>query len=191
MEVGLLSPSSFVGVCGGNILNDEHLMELKHSLLLRDENERTRLKGRKIASALFFHGHVVALHVIHVGERVWIELIDSLPLLEAWVSPTRIAATVCEEREPTSDSGYLSSDYDTANQWERYEIIDSKSDELPMNAVRIRCTDVEHFDTLIRQYALTKFSSEERKFIDENEWEDNNSYFDPRVFQAFIWSEAE
>eukprot|EP00804_Cyclotella_cryptica_P026072 CCRYP_013937-RA/>CCRYP_013937-RA protein AED:0.13 eAED:0.13 QI:0/1/0.5/1/0/0/2/311/758 len=90
LQVGLLSPTSFVGVIGGNILDDHHLMQLKNALLLSDDdNERMRLKGRKIASALFFHGHVVALHVIHSpgDERVFVELIDSLPIPEAWVSP--------------------------------------------------------------------------------------------------------
>ena len=49
---------------------------------------------------------------------------------------------------------------------------------------------MEHFDTLLRHYACSKFTVEEQKFIDENRWEDNNSYFDPRVFQAFVWAEA-
>ena len=179
MEVGLLSPSSFVGVCGGNILDDEHLLQLKQSLLLtHDENECKRLEGRKIASNMFFHGHVVALHVIRNGERVWIELIDSLPNPEAWMRSSRHSQTD-EGREPEEE-------------WEtRDQPSFDTEDELPMNAVRIRCTDMEHFDTLVRQYALSKFSHEERKFIDKNQWEDNNSHFDPRVFQAFIWNETE
>lgn len=183
MDVGLLSPSSFVGVCGGNILDDEHLKQLKQSLLLScDENERNRSCGRKIASPMFFHGHVVALHVIRDGGKVWIELIDSLPNPEAWVSPSRQdtsyranVSSNCEVREPEDE-------------WERQEQF---IDDLPMNAVRVRCTDLEHFDTLLRHYALSKFSREERKFIESNQWEDNNSYFDPRVFQAFVWCEAE
>lgn len=178
MEVGLLSPSSFVGVCGGNILDDEHLLQLKQLLLLsHDENEQKRLGGRKIASNMFFHGHVVALHVIQNGERVWVDLIDSLPNPEAWVCRSR-QSQIDEGREP--DDEFESRDqpsFDTEN-------------ELPMNAVRIRCTDMEHFDTLVRQYALSKFSTEERQFIDRNPWEDNNSHFDPRVFQAFVWSET-
>jgi hypothetical protein len=101
---------------------------------------------------------------------------------------------VCEERDPASDSGYLEGNANgMGEEWERYDQFDLKTaeDELPMNAVRIRCTDMEYFETLLRHYALSKFSREEQKFIDENPWEDNNSYFDPRVFQAFIWSEAE
>ncbi|KAL7518964.1 hypothetical protein ACHAWX_003763 [Stephanocyclus meneghinianus] len=204
LHVGLLSPTSFVGVCGGNILDEHHLMQLKHALLLsNDEGERMRLKGRKIASALFFHGHVVALHVIQnpAEEKVFVELIDSLPIPEAWVSPQGRQSSLnscessdCEEREPASDSSYLEDNVNgMGEEWERYDQFDFKTaeDELPMNAVRIRCTDMEHFDTLLRHYALSKFSREEQKFIDENPWEDNNSYFDPRVFQAFIWSEAE
>ena len=72
----------------------------------------------------------------------------------------------------------------------------NNDNDLPQNAVRVRCTDDEiAFDTLIRHYACSKFSEEERQFIDGTAWEDNNGYceysFDPRVFQAFIWSESE
>ena len=63
-------------------------------------------------------------------------------------------------------------------------------DRLPLNAVRVRCVD-DCFDTLIRHYAVSKFSREEHFFIDQTQWEDNNSHFDPRVFQAFIWAEAD
>eukprot|EP00804_Cyclotella_cryptica_P026791 CCRYP_007985-RA/>CCRYP_007985-RA protein AED:0.14 eAED:0.32 QI:0/0/0/1/0.5/0.33/3/0/732 len=184
LQVGLLSPTSFVGVIGGNILDDHHLMQLKNALLLSDDdNERMRLKGRKIASALFSMD-------TPGDERVFVELIDSLPIPEAWVSPrgrhsssNSCDSSVCEEREPASDSGYADESANgIGDEWERYERFDFKTadDELPMNAVRIRCTDMEHLDTLLRHYALSKFSLEEQKFIDENPWEDNNSYFDPR-----------
>jgi hypothetical protein len=180
LEVGLLSPTSFVGVCGGNILNEEHLRQLKHSLLLTLEGkEKERLSGRKIASPMFFHGHVVALHVIRKDEEVWIELIDSLPNREAWMMQKVDDSCFCEGREPEEEK------------WDGQQRYNSEEELSCMNAVRIRCTDVNHFETLLRHYALSKFSSEERKFIDENEWDDNNSYFDPRVFQAFIWSEAD
>ena len=86
IEVGLLSSSQFVGVCGGNILDDDHLHAFKSTLLLsNDARERDRLKGRKIAATFFFREHVVALHVVRDDDgNTWIELIDSLPDPKTW-----------------------------------------------------------------------------------------------------------
>ena len=85
-NVGLLSTSQFVGVCGGNILDDDHLHAFKSTLLLsNDARERDRLKGRKIAATFFFREHVVALHVVRDDDgNTWIELIDSLPDPKTW-----------------------------------------------------------------------------------------------------------
>jgi len=197
IEVGLLSTSQFVGVCGGNILDDKHLASFKNSLLLLgDERERERLKGRKVAATLFFHGHVVALHVVDGCQdgEARVELIDSLPDPETWVDPpeprpiTRVSSDsmdcVDERRDPSEDG-----------EWERPAEHELEEHELPQNAVRVRCMGVDHFDTLVRQYACSKFSEEEREFIDDTAWDDENNYsdsaFDPRIFQAFIWAEAE
>jgi len=182
IDEGLLSTSQFVGVCGGNILDDEHLSSFKSSLLLlEDERERKRLRGRKVAATLFFHGHVVALHVVDDGQGQWIELIDSLPNPETWVEPRARVPSEPADCEETA-----------SRDWERVPM--EYEDELPLNAVRVRCTDVEHFDTLIRHYSCSKFTEEEERFIDSTVWEDSNSYcesvFDPRIFQAFIWAEA-
>ena len=207
IEVGLLSTSQFVGVCGGNVLDDDHLQAFKSSLLLSDDpRERERLRGRKVAATFFFHGHVVALHVVRRNGsdddgNAWIELIDSLPNPETWIVDPRQSPSASSADPPGigSRSSPRWSGRETDDEWERapeYGDGDDDDDrELPMNAVRVRCTDVEHFDTLIRHYACSKFSDEEREFIDGTAWEDNNGYceysFDPRVFQAFIWSESE
>jgi len=166
IEAGLLSTSSFVGVCGGNILDEQHLSSFKSTLLLLDdERERERLKGRKIGATLFFHAHVIAIHVIKSGDDVWIELIDSLPNPDTWINS-------CPNEVEMMDYEY--------------------SNEQIQNAIRVRCTDIEHFNTLILQYALTKFSEEEQEFIINNQFDERNceSSFDPRVFQAFVWAEA-
>ena len=181
IDMGLLSTSQFVSVCGGNILDDNHLHSFKMSLLLLDdERERMRLKGRKIAATFFFHGHVIALHVIRKNGKeddVSIELIDSLPDPRTWVT----------QRDRFSQS--------TPRWGNIRQQRDDDDNVLSMNAIRIRCTDIEHFDTLIRHYACSKFSNEERQFMDTTAWEDNNGYceysFDPRVFQAFTWAESE
>jgi hypothetical protein len=205
IKVGLLSTSQFVGVCGGNVLDDDHLQAFKSSLLLSDDpRERERLRGRKVAATFFFHGHVVALHVVRRNGsdddgNACIELIDSLPNPETWIVDPRQSSSTSSADPPGigSRSSPRWSGRETDDEWECVpEYGDGDDDhELPMNAVRVRCTDVEHFDTLIRHYACCKFSLEEREFIDGTAWEDNNGYceysFDPRVFQAFIWSESE
>ena len=179
IDSGLLSCGQFVAVCGGDILNDEHLEQFKSSLLSLDGDR----DARKVAATLFFHGHVVALHVVKNKKGICMDLIDSLPDPSNWITQSmrrrlgRALATMgsYEEREPTQDTS-------------RAEEIEL--DDLPQNAVRIRCTDLEHFNILIRYYACNKFSEEERKFIDTHPWEDKNCDFDCRVFQAFVWSEA-
>ena len=178
IEAGLLSSGQFVAVCGGDILNDEHLEQFKSSLLVADEDR----DARKVAAAFFFKGHVVAVHVVKSAEEgLCVDLIDSLPDASNWITNEmkrrlREALASYEEREPTQDTS-------------RSEDMELDSDGLPHNAVRIR-TDLEHFNTLIRYYACNKFSEEERDFIDTNLWEDENCEVDCRVFQAFIWSEA-
>jgi len=213
IEVGLLCTSQFVGVCGGNILDDDHLASFKSALLLLDDKrERERLKGRKIGATFFFHGHVVALHVVNGnggkednnGNDVWVELIDSLPNPETWVGrcqqlpPSRVSSDsmdVEEQKQKPSSSQQLPSRWSgsTDGEWEYPPVMDYE-DEFPLNAVRVRCMDVDHFDILIRHYACSKFSEEEQLFIDTTVWDDSNSYcdsvFDPRIFQAFIWAEA-
>ena len=115
------------------------------------------------------------------------ELIDSLPNPETWVERRRRRPAGassdemdCEGREPPDSDGGEGEGPDVG-----YEC------DLPQNAVRVRCTDADHFDTLLRHYACSKFSEEERMFIDSTVWDDSNSYcnsaFDPRIFQAFIW----
>jgi len=174
IEAGLLSCGQFVAVCGGDILNDEHLEQFKSSLLTLNGDR----DARKVAATFFFHGHVVAVHVVKNQKGMCVDLIDSLPDPSNWITQSmrrrlrRAFASMAndDQREPTET-----------------EELDN---DLPQNAVRIRCTDLEHFITLIRYYACTKFSEDEQKFIDTHHWEDNNCDFDCRVFQAFIWSEA-
>lgn len=209
---GLLSTSQFVGVCGGNILDDLHVQVLKSALLASAYDmgeESVRWKNRRIAATLFFHGHVIALHVVKSGGgggnngHFSIELIDSLPDPETWLKRTNHrlmsmssnSSSNCNDIERVSLIQWRSEEVDDV--WERpmeYNGCGADYDELPRNAIRVRCTDVEQFDTLIRHYACSKFTMEEQHYIDKTVWEDNSGYceesFDPRVFQAFIWAEA-
>lgn len=62
-------------------------------------------------------------------------------------------------------------------------------DESQPSAVRIRCKTVDSLETTLRWYSCMKFTEENKKFIDSYSWDERNSDFDPRVFQAFVWSE--
>jgi len=189
IDEGLLSTSQFVGVCGGSILDDDHIEQFKSTLLLlNDKRERERLRGKRLGATFFFAGHVVALHVINHEGCNHVELIDSLPNHKTWVRQSSSSPDVscCEDRDPSETSSRFSDDcFDEI--WDRSERFDYEQNR---NAVRVRCLDERHVDTLIRHYALAKFSDEEKKFCDEHVWQEANSSFDPRVFQAFIWAEA-
>lgn len=187
IDTGLLSTSQFVGVCGGSILDDDHIESFKSTLLLlNDERERKRLRGKRLGATFFFAGHVIAFHHINHEGCDHIELIDSLPNHETWKirQSSSDMSSYYEDRDP-SETSCRSSD---SNLWERSERFDYH--EQNRNAVRVRCLDVRHVDTLIRHYALSKFSDEEKRFCDEHVFQEENSSFDPRVFQAFIWAEA-
>lgn len=57
-------------------------------------------------------------------------------------------------------------------------------------AARIRCFDEESLRATLRWYACSKFNEKDCAYIDMYAWDDMHSDFDPRVFQAFVWSEA-
>lgn len=57
------------------------------------------------------------------------------------------------------------------------------------NAVRIRCDDAESLTATLQWYACSKFTKEDRKYIETYEWDERNGDFDPRIFQAFVWAD--
>ena len=65
----------------------------------------------------------------------------------------------------------------------------SKSWPVFKDAVRIKCKDMQSLEATLRWYCCSKFTDENIKFIDKYKWDDRNIEFDPRVFQAFIWTE--
>jgi hypothetical protein len=60
----------------------------------------------------------------------------------------------------------------------------------PVNAARIRCLDDEALKATLRWYACSVFTPENAAYIDTYQWDEKLSDFDPRVFQAFIWTEV-
>lgn len=138
-------------------------------------------KNAKIACTVFFHDHVVSILKLRRshGEKAWYDIIDCLP-----------SKAMLSREVGTS----LAKD-DDDNAPDPTAIVESPSEEFgsllkdlepPLNTARIRCLDEEALSA-----ALTRFSSENLNYIDAYPWNDNSTDFDPRVFQAFVWTEAE
>jgi hypothetical protein len=220
IENGQLHQSQFVNVVGGNILDEAHLQNLFQALEednvpvqqpVNSSNGDCR-QGNKLAATLFFHEHVVAiLKLRREPPANNSSLLSSAPMqnLLSPHAPPHSPATISSRPD---NKGSRSSEF-----W--YDLIDSlplketltrvdesdvdfsrrlglsDSDEelsqafLPMTA-RIRCLDAESMRMCIRWYACSKFTPENCQFIDTYEWDDAQSDFDPRVFQAFIWGSA-
>ncbi len=82
----ILKQEMFVGVCGGNIIDGDHLNEFIRLLEDGEEApnskkcEEEKIGPKKIAAALFFHEHVVSiLKVVLPDGTTWYDLVDSLP----------------------------------------------------------------------------------------------------------------
>lgn len=171
-ENGQLAPDQFQTVTGGNILHDDHLNAFVAYL--------EEAKDRKVAATLFFHEHVVAIlklkRVDHAGNvSWWYDFIDSLPLKETLRRSDESPQDLCERL------GLLTNltDADIAGEEDMVA--------LPKTA-RIRCLNAEALTAVIRWYACSKFNEENIAFIDQYPWDDAACDFDPRVFQAFVWS---
>jgi len=58
------------------------------------------------------------------------------------------------------------------------------------NAVRIRCFDAAALKATLQWYACSVFTNENARYIDTYQWDEKMADFDPRVFQAFLWTDA-
>lgn len=100
----ILKQEMFVGVCGGNVLDEDHvneflnLLENGHDSNPTDGVEEKKDASRKVAAALFFHEHVVSiLKVVLADGTTWYDLVDSLPSRnEEKIGATR---TRCKDRQ--------------------------------------------------------------------------------------------
>ena len=72
-----------------------------------------------------------------------------------------------------------------------YDLVDSLPRQINdrLGGTRTRCKDIESLQAVLQWYACNKFSTADVKYIDTNQWDDVMCNFDPRVFQAFVWSE--
>ncbi|CAJ1960175.1 unnamed protein product [Cylindrotheca closterium] len=184
MQEDLLSEKQFRNVLGGNILDESHLIPLVEEL--------SKIGEKKIGATFFFHEHVVSILQLRQDERtVWFDLIDTLPHEETLLrGPSKWASSRNhgDDSKISNDDSYriLSdfSDVDLA----AGVVVDDVPDQEP--AARIRCLDAEALRIALQWYACSVFSMEDATYIDTYQWDDNLADFDPRVFQAFIWSQA-
>jgi hypothetical protein len=159
----LLSSEQFVTVAGGNILDDRHVTEFVNQLLVTEKNGDC-----KLAATFFFHEHVIAiLRLQRSDTEVWFDLIDSLPNAET------LRKVGEQQPQPPQFDPYA-----------EYFI-----EETPPNASRIRCTDEESLKVAIKWFACSRFTDDNKQYIDMYAWDELYTDFDPRVFQAFIWAE--
>eukprot|EP00979_Chaetoceros_neogracilis_P015636 scaffold6294_cov268-Chaetoceros_neogracile.AAC.3 len=214
IDENYLSSSQFAGVFGGNMLDENHLqnfIEFIHRFGRSkgaDIDTGEPVRSRKIAATFFFHEHVVSLHRVtknvvtsfrnHTYQPPVVAKKGIFNRLRRWKNKSTTAAAI----ERYNDDVTTISEEET---W--YEIIDSlpgvdmfnseegreqSGDEcyshLPSTA-RIRCNSPKSLHACLRWYACSKFTIEDQKFIDSYMWNDLNVEFDPRVFQAFVWSD--
>jgi len=143
----ILTQESFVGACGGNIMDPSHTQELVRMLVDGQQGSSKTSKtcsACKVGAALFFREHVVSIVKVPLANgHAYFDIIDSLP---------------------NPRTGGMAS--------------------------RTRCKDLSSFEAMLKCYAATRFSDPHCNFIDSNAWNDGMCDFDPRVFQAFVWSSS-
>jgi hypothetical protein len=180
----LLSAEQFKDVLGGNILLEAHLKPLLDDL--------SKVGEKKIAATFFFHEHVITILQLRRDDNtVWFDIIDSLPHEETFCR----GAESSRSARNNEDASRISAD-------DPFRIMSDFSDgevvagvfleDMPPQepAMRMRCLDAESLRIALQWYACSVFSVEDATYIDTYQWDDNLADFDPRVFQAFVWSEA-
>ena len=196
MDQQYMCHEQFVSVCGGNILDESHIQPLVDFLRTTDD--------KKVAASVFFKEHVITiLQLRRTENRVWYDLIDSLPHEKTLSRVGEDTVEAVKQRNPSN--GELSTADWTAStgDWVSSErsgislgdfdvdgtaIVDLiPPDSIPHNAVRIRCLDEDSLKATLRWYACSVFTDENKAYIDTYKWDEKRVDFDPRVFQAFIW----
>jgi len=194
VDRGLIAQDMFVGVCGGNFLEEEHVEAFLKMLEVGDaagadvkeegeeeddggdgkKVEETRGgDNKKVAAALFFHEHVISIIKMTVPQGPWYDLIDSMPT----TSPTLLSL-------PSSSSSQNNGSSRNGNKKNG-----KTTTCTDVGASRIRCKDLDTLRATLRWYACEKFTDANCEYIDTHDWDDAFCDFDPRVFQAFVWGE--
>jgi hypothetical protein len=118
-------------------------------------------KESKLAATFFFHEHVVTILRLQQRNETWFDLIDSLP------NSTMLSSF--KNQQVFSDM-----------------VVNNK----PINSCRIRCQNVDALKATILWFACSHFSDDNKYYINMYDWDDAFQDFDPRVFQAYLWTSA-
>jgi len=182
MQQQILSEKQFRNVLGGNILDESHLRAVL--------DELSKIGEKKLGATFFFHEHVVSILQLRRDENtVWFDIIDSLPHDETLLR----GSSIMDSARNNDDVSNLSKDdsYRLLSDFKAVAtgiVVGDVPGQEP--AARIRCLDAEALRISLQWYACSVFSIEDTTYIDTYQWDDNLADFDPRVFQAFIWSQA-
>ena len=92
----MLKQDTFVGVCGGNILDSKHIGALVD--MLHKGDEKKDHESTKLAATLFFREHVISiLKVVNTNGTAWFDIVDSLPHRDS--DALRASRTRCKGRD--------------------------------------------------------------------------------------------
>lgn len=205
IDENYLHQNQFVGVYGGNLLDSKHLESFLHDFTefgSKDIEQKAKNGGemKKLAATLYFHEHVICIHRITRGT----------------IANSNLQPHEMKEPKKVFFRRFRSNGKKTRKQKEKdvevqkkdllfFDIVDSlPSAKMLSNlkgnddvqgsgwlrrTARIRCYGKKALRACLMWYAYSKFTHDDRRFIDSYQFDGNNVDFDPRVFQAFVWSE--
>jgi len=208
MNLNMLKQNQFVDVCTGNILDDLSLAKFIEAMGgSNDSKGGNTVEEKNLAATFYFHEHVIS--VLRKTRRTYTKIRET-PSAKKTKKPSRrnlfkrrnsrlkrleLATNEMPDEETIFDEETYFEIIDSlpgAAMLGKYASSDGRKDFdhrtwIPATA-RIRCNCMRSLHAALRWYACSKFTSEDKKFIDTYQWDHMNVDFDPRVFQAFIWS---
>jgi len=204
IDDNFLHQTQFVGVHGGNILDSNHLGTFLRDFSecgLDDEDWKRKNEGgiKKAAATLYFHEHVICIHRLMAtscGNDALLHGNTTKQSKKVLLRKIRnIGKKKRKEKELSTRCG--------GKEEVIFDVIDSLPSPSTLSSqkkrngstgwlqqtARIRCIGRNSLQTYLTWYACSKFSQEDKMFIDSYQFDANNVDLDPRVFQTFIWSE--
>jgi len=201
-----LHQDQFVGVHGGNILDNDHL-----GAFLRDFSEygfddedwkgTNGGKIKKVAATLYFHQHVICIHRLTSMHYDYGDLIHGNTTKQPKSNFFQSIRNCGKKSSRKKLQEYSMPRGDVVV----FDVIDSLPSARTLTSrkkrnfgqgsgwsqrtARIRCLGERSLHSYLMWYACSKFSQEDQMFIDSYQFDANKVDLDPRVFQAFIWSE--
>ena len=168
--------------------------------LLREIRSKLQLSESSLIIPSDVHDHLVDKKILHQhkfvdatgGNIIDPEHIDNLLKLlegdeESKTRHLKSAATLFFREHVVSIVKFPTSPTEAV-----YDLLDSLPTVSKMGSSRgsrTRCQDIDTLRVLLQSYACKKFSDSNCTYIERNEWNDMMADFDPRVFQAFVWSD--